>query len=99
LFYIGRWDALRTYVAPRFQYSRNSTSVANGANPLLADDVTASNYGLAGLFGAQYGLGTRFAVFGEVGYGYTRTSQSALNLVSKVNATSTRTGVGVVLFF
>jgi hypothetical protein len=102
LFYVGKWDSLRTYVAPRFQYSRNSTSVANAvANPLTSasDDVTASNYGFAGLFGAEYGLGTRFAVFGEVGYGYTRTHQSALSLESTVNATGTRTGVGVVFFF
>jgi hypothetical protein len=78
LFYMGRWDALRTYASPRFVYSRSSTSASSGgtiAGPSTSES-TVSSYTLAGSFGAQYTLGRRFGLFGEVGLSYGRTSTS-----------------------
>jgi hypothetical protein len=66
--------------------------------------TTISSYLIAGSFGAEYSLARRFALFGEVGYGYSRTSSSSATggvatLKLTTNATGTRTGVGVILYF
>jgi len=113
LFYLGRWDALRTYVSPRFAYSRNSTSAstANAGSPSTSDS-TVSSYVTSGSFGAQYALGRRFGLFGEVGLSYSRTSTSLSSSLatngttivnvhssSRANAVATRSGVGVIFFF
>jgi hypothetical protein len=70
LFYIGRYDNLRTYLSPRFAYSRSSASTG-----LSGTAVSSSSdgwiYSTSGSFGAQYGLGRHFAVFGEIGGNYT----------------------------
>src|SRR5687768_17028915 len=52
LYYIAEWDALKTYVAPRFSYSRGTSTVDTsfgGDNDLKSEGIT-----LNGLFGAQY---------------------------------------------
>src|SRR6266550_1573482 len=49
-FYVRRWDALRTYVVPRFVYGRTSP----GSSTTFLSD--SSNYDVSGAFGAQYAL-------------------------------------------
>jgi len=69
-------------------------------NPTVS--TTISSYLIAGSFGAEYALARRFALFGEVGYGYIRTSNSSsssASLKETANATGTRTGVGVIFYF
>jgi len=93
LFYIGKWDALRTYVAPRFVYSRNSatsestserfippTTPFSPSTPVVITTTTKSigtSKSGAGLFGAAYSLHEHFGVFGEVGFGYTTSGSSS----------------------
>jgi hypothetical protein len=100
LFYSPVTDNLRTYLAPRFSYSRTHGD----------SDVTESTtdvYSMAGMFGAQYALGRRFAAFGEVGLSYARQNGTATSTIVNVttrisnhgNTIGTRTGVGVVLYF
>jgi hypothetical protein len=67
LFYVGQWDSLRTYFAPRLSYSWAGSSTGNSG---LDIDSNQNAWGLAGSFGAQYALGTRFAVFAEAGLMY-----------------------------
>src|SRR5262245_53665062 len=71
LFYVGRWDALRTYVSPRFSYSHASSSGTSGSTSL---DSTTRSYFTSGSFGAQYEFARHFGVFGEIGVGYTSTT-------------------------
>jgi len=73
LFYLHRWDGLRTYVSPRFAYARTTTS-ATTSSATSTSESTASSYLVSGAFGAQYALGRHFGLFGEVGFGYTRIS-------------------------
>ena len=76
LFYVARKDALRPYLSPRFSYSRSSTSSAIDSNTILGPstgDSIVSSYAGAGSLGAQYSLGRRFSVWGELGASYTRT--------------------------
>ena len=99
LFYTPVRDNLRTYVAPRFSYTRT-----HGDSNITTS--TATSYSIAGMFGAHYSLGRRFGVFGEVGFGYARqTGSSTSELLPQTGITNhsdsigTRSGVGVVLYF
>src|SRR5262252_8279767 len=79
LFYLTKADALRTYVSPGFSYARGSSTIdttVTGSRglptPLPTGPVTtrSSNYTTFGAFGAQYTLGQRFGIFGELGLSY-----------------------------
>ena len=100
LFYFAEWDALRTYVAPRFAYSRGSTDIASAFGS--DSDLTSEGITLNGLFGAEYSLHRRFSVFGEVGLGYSSSETRLSPPVDGKTETSsvgTRTGVGVIFYF
>ena len=86
LFYIGKWDALRAYVAPRFVYAidKNTSEftterfVVNPGPSFVLTPMTVTTTSrrtltgksASGLFGASYSLHKRFSVFGEAGFGY-----------------------------
>jgi len=71
LIYVGRWDALRTYVSPRFSYSHASASGTSGSTSI---DSTSKSYFTSGSFGAEYAFARHFGVFGEIGVGYMSTT-------------------------
>ncbi len=100
IFYLQRWDNLRTYVSPRFSYSRARDS-SQSTNPLLPDsEITNSTYSATGSFGAQYSLSRKFSVYGEAGFGYTRGRLSGLlGLESTHQTWGTHSGVGLVFYF
>jgi hypothetical protein len=98
LFYLHETDNLRTYVSPRFSYGRvNSTWTTilppgakgyGGPGPSTED-----SYQVSGSFGAQYALGRRFSVFGDLGIAYT-------DLRSWNTRTwGPRAGFGAILYF
>jgi hypothetical protein len=108
LFYVTRHDALRTYVSPRYAYTRGSNSnQSSGLSPSTVSSSESTGHFVAGSFGAQYALGRRFSVFGEVGLGYTHTENEPTGTTSpgfsvgdSVSTTlSTRSGAGVILYF
>jgi len=98
LFYLHTEDSLRTYITPRFEWTHSSNS-ANSATGVSAD-IGSNSYGGSGSFGAQYGLGKRFAVFGELGFGFDRQTTDPLPSggTSTVNHWGLRSGVGVVFY-
>src|SRR5215831_6525287 len=57
LFFSPVTDNLRTYVAPRFSFTRT-----RGHGDTTSS--TTDSYLIAGMFGAHYALGQRFAAFG-----------------------------------
>ena len=100
LYYFAEWDALRTYVAPRFAYSRGSTDIASAFGG--DSDLTSEGITLNGLFGAEYSLHRFFSVFGEVGLGYSSSETRLSPPVDGKTETSsfgTRTGIGVIFYF
>src|SRR5215510_1432448 len=106
LFYLKRWDALRTYVSPRFAYGRETTSSDSAASPGGVGEIRnhVSDYITSGSIGAQYTLGQRFAVFGEAGVAYTHSQGSLSGSAPVVFDTSgwtvaSRAGVGAVVYF
>jgi hypothetical protein len=71
LIYLSRWDALRTYVSPRFSYSRATTSATSLGS---SSDTTSRSYFTSGSFGVEYLFARHLGVFGEIGVGYTSTT-------------------------
>lgn len=103
LFYFGRRDEVRTYVAPRFAYSRISTTAVSTISGTVIN--TSGNhsdaYSGTGSFGAQYTPTRRFGIFGEVGLSYTRSTFQSGTTAFDVTTKSwgTRTAVGAILYF
>ena len=65
-------------------------------------DTTTSSHTVSGSIGAQYGIGTHFGVFGELGLQYSRNAiappSSILRTDAKQTAMGLRSGVGVIWF-
>lgn len=113
LFYVGRWDNLRTYVSPRITYTRATSTVDTPITfaPITlfpistpaTEKITNSYYSGAGSFGAQYSLSPKFGVFGEVGLDYRRSTTPGSSTFSETETKATnwgtRSGVGVVFYF
>ena len=94
LIYLSSRDELRTYVTPRYVYSSSETS----------QNSETSTHLVSGSFGAQQRLGSRFAVFGELGVEYTRTrtllpTTQPFSLTSRRSFIELRSSAGVVLYF
>jgi hypothetical protein len=111
LLYLSKGDALRTYVSPRVSYSRSSSTIDVGIiaalSPVNTRPITmvTSNYAASGSFGAQYAVGKRFGLFGELGLTYSHSggpSSSSISSFAQSDQTSwslgLRSGVGVILF-
>jgi hypothetical protein len=107
LFYTSDSDNLRTYLSPRFSYTRSRADIEFSDTQTAETD--ADSYQISGSFGAQYTLGTRFSIFGEAGIAYSwfdATSISGLDIPRVDNtdedrgkAFGTRTAVGIVFYF
>jgi hypothetical protein len=109
LFYVWKREALSAFVTPRYAYNRG-TSTTTGGGIGTPTENTATNHFISGSFGAQYALGRRFSVFGEIGLGYTRsrvdnvpTDSLAIGASTGSETTShgvsTRSAAGVVFYF
>ncbi len=112
LIYLWKREALSAFVSPRYAFTRGTnTGTSNGATSPVGD-ITTRNHFISGSFGAQYALGRRFSVFGEIGLGYNHGSASSppSSTPSPIGSTtsssesnnhgvSTRSGVGVVFYF
>jgi hypothetical protein len=110
LFYLARWDALRTYLSPRVSFAQSTITSSSSAS---TGRTEGSGRGAAGLFGAEYVLGQRFGVFGEVGLSYSRTTTrheqkiqgvsqlpgSLLSSTGKSTGVGMLNSVGVIFFF
>jgi hypothetical protein len=107
LFYFTEREGLRTYFSPRFSYGRNSSTTDAVSLSGGGSHSTANAYSLAGSLGAEYTLGRRFGVFGELGVGCARQTSSLRSSGTTSSGTSagssttfgTRTAVGVILWF
>ncbi|HZR25641.1 MAG TPA: hypothetical protein VFA59_18735, partial [Vicinamibacterales bacterium] len=109
LVYLTKSDLLRTYVSPRIGFSRaNATTVDVvtfvGQPPTTsASSAKTNTYSASGSVGAQYDLGRRFAVFGEIGFAFsdneTGTTLDNGRFDASGKTISLRSGAGVILFF
>jgi len=87
LFYFAGRDSLRPFISPRFVYSRTSASASTNNNTILGpstSESTTSAYGMGGSFGAQYALGRRIGVFGEVGVSYSRVNIAQTSIFNTI---------------
>jgi hypothetical protein len=110
LWTLNRQESLRLYLGGRAGYSRG-TSTSTTTGPFISNTSPSLNFGTtqtstreetsegysgSGFFGGQYGLGNRFAVFGEIGAAYTK---SELTETFETRQVGLRSGVGVIVFF
>ena len=96
LIYLVRQDDLRLYVSPRYSYIFSDSSQSGASE--------SSFWLLSGSIGAQHKLGSRFAVFGELGIEYSRSTirisdLSFLSGTSRRSTIGSRSGAGVILYF
>jgi len=110
LFYLWKREGLGAYLTPRYSYGRVTSTSSSGSRPEA--ETANTNHFVSGSFGAQYALGRRFAVFGEVGLAYSRTNQEpssadssapsppvSSRTVASTHTFGIRSGAGVVLYF
>lgn len=86
LIFLRRYDRVRTYVAPRVSYTRNTDTES------LAHDVL----GLAGSYGVEYAPTSHVSVFGEVGLFVGH--QQLVKPSGGFTSWTTRAGVGFVFY-
>jgi hypothetical protein len=94
-FYLSNRENVRTYVSPRFGFTRFSFDQPTS----VTQDSKAYLYSYSASFGAQYAPIKRLNVFGETGYGYSTTSNSQPQFSSSSHNWSMRSSVGVILYF
>ena len=93
LLYLSHVDALRTYVSPRFGWSHNSSESSS-------TNFASDTYSFSGSFGAQYRLGDRFGVYGEIGIQYSQATSDTIIITSATSHSwGMRSGVGAILYF
>jgi hypothetical protein len=105
LFYLKKSGNLRTYVAPRFSYTRTSSTLqitiaSAQSTTTTSNKSTTNSSGGAGLFGVQYSASPRFSVFGEAGIAFSHRSNEAglTGTTSTGNSWGTTAGVGVIFY-
>jgi opacity protein-like surface antigen len=102
LFYLRKADRLRTYVSPRFTYSHASNTTTTTGLPVTnpRNETSTNAVGFSGSFGAQYAVGDRFSIYGELGFGISHSSSKSSNTPTRGSGNSwgLRSGVGVVFY-
>lgn len=110
---VSRTEQLRLYLAPRiawrnvrssFDAVTQSTGSATRLTPEFESDRSSSSASngveLDAMFGANYRLSDRFAVFGEAGLAYIRpTTTSSSSDELKSYSVGSRSDVGIVIYF
>lgn len=99
LWYLDTRDRVRTYFSPRITFGHTSTDY----NLSDVGPVSGNAIGGSGSFGAQYSPVRKFGVFGEVGYGFSRSTSKYAGTITRSKVTNwnwaTRTAVGVIFYF
>ena len=102
LFYVKKYDNVRTYFSPRFTYTRATSTIQPTSTQVTLPEVTSTSTstGGGGVFGAQYSPVARFSVFGELGIALSHRESKASSILSssKANGWGTTAGVGVVFY-
>ena len=98
LFYLKKFDNVRTYVSPQFTYAHNSNtskSSSNATSTSISVDTSGNATGGSGAFGVQYTPSPHFAFYGELGVGF---SQQKTTFSPSLTTGSTTKGTGVGTF-
>jgi hypothetical protein len=99
-YYIGKFEALRTYVSGRYAFQRNKSTVTPPP-PATPNESWTNSQLLSGALGADYLIHGRFSVFAELGLALTHSSSHApaVTVVPTSNSWGLRSVVGGVLYF
>ncbi len=102
-FYVSRWKGVRLYLAPkyRFVWGKSSNSI-----PVELYDLNLRTYRhtASGAWGLQYAISDRVSIFGDIGVGYSRLTQSTSSIrpIPTINPRSSQIGTegtwGLILY-
>jgi hypothetical protein len=99
LWYLGSTDRVRTYFSPRVVFGHSS----NESSSSIVGPITGNTISASGSFGAQYTPVRKFAIYGEVGYGFSRLHSKLRTPISTSATTgwawATRSAAGVIFYF
>lgn len=104
LFYVGKWDNVSAYIAPGYTYARgSSTSTTTAQSPFLGAQTQTRTFSTEahearGVFGVQFTPHRRFAVFGEQGVRYSR-STGGVSGDGKTFSIGNTSAVGAIFYF
>ena len=104
LFYMGRWDNVSTYVSPGYAYARGSSTTTTTVQSLFGGsqsqtrEYSTDSHEARGVFGVQFTPHRRFAVFGETGLRYSRSSGSPSG-DSSTRVIGNTSAVGAIFYF
>jgi len=92
LYYLRKWDAVRTYASPRYSYSNTGSSGTVGSTTqtltgpstttIFTTESSSGTHTITASYGAQYMPTPHFAVYGEAGFGYSHASTTSQNSLS-----------------
>jgi hypothetical protein len=99
LWYVSDADNLRTYLSPRFIYTRSTAETAVSPSFVGGSSLEGWNAGVAVSYGLQYALHPRFGLFGEAGVGYSYARNSSATSELRGHQLNGRSGVGIILYF
>lgn len=100
LFYMKKYDNVRTYLSPRFSYAHSSSTVTSTQSSITVES-TGKSTGGSGSFGAQYAGSPHFSVYGEVGLQFAHhSSDTSGGLTSTIKGSGwgTIAGVGIIFY-
>jgi hypothetical protein len=100
LFYVRKYDNVRTYVSPRFSFARSTATVTSTQSSITVT-TTGHTTGGAGAFGAQYSASPHFALYGEVGLQFshhTSDTSGGVTNTAKGSGWGTIAGVGIIFY-
>ena len=93
LFYLTRWDNVRSYLAARYAYSHLSSKATLDGSTLRED--SSATHSTSGSLGVQFTPHRRFGVFGEIGLSFSHSSDEGRS----GSTLGVRTGIGAILYF
>jgi outer membrane protein W len=104
LFYMKKYDNVRTYVSPSYRYSHTSTKTTPSSSTqpgLPSVELTGNGNGASGTFGAEYAPTSRVRIYAEIGFAYVH-AKNSVTITSFSNSTTntwgTTAGVGFVFY-
>ena len=104
LFYLKKYDNVRTYVSPQFSYTHTTVTSTPPATVTSVTQIESTNHATngGGAFGAQYTPTAHFSVYGELGIGFAHSKSTFSGNVTATSGTGTAwgtfAGVGIVFY-
>jgi hypothetical protein len=76
-FYMPDWKGVRFYLSPKYRFMWGDV---NTESEIITASTNNYYHRISGVWGLQYALSDRVSLFGDIGFGYSRRSNSSINI-------------------